>query len=118
MYRIATQRIRRANPGARTVGTGAAAGSVLTAEVWRSIRALSRASLTGPSASGLVRGEVIEMKRSLSRAALAAACVLFFGAAPAEPQSSPALSGLDALYPEMQKLYVDLHQTPELSLHE
>src|SRR5688572_27294446 len=58
------------------------------------------------------------MKRSLSRVALAAACVLFFCASTAQAQSSPALSGLDALYPEMQKLYVDLHQSPELSLHE
>ena len=29
-----------------------------------------------------------------------------------------ALAPLDALYPELEKLYIDLHQTPELSLHE
>ena len=33
----------------------------------------------------------------------------------AKPQ---ALAPLDALYPELDKLYIDLHQTPELSLHE
>ena len=31
---------------------------------------------------------------------------------------NPALAPLDALYPELDKLYLDLHQTPELSLHE
>lgn len=30
----------------------------------------------------------------------------------------PALQGLDALYPEMETLYRELHQAPELSLHE
>ncbi len=58
------------------------------------------------------------MKRSLPRVALAAALALFSFAASAEPPTSPVLSGLDALYPEMEKLYVDLHQSPELSLHE
>jgi hippurate hydrolase len=29
-----------------------------------------------------------------------------------------ALAPLDGLYPELDKLYLDLHQTPELSLHE
>lgn len=58
------------------------------------------------------------MKRSFSRVAIAAACALLFHATSAEPQTSPALSGLDGLYPEMEKLYVDLHRTPELSLHE
>ena len=58
------------------------------------------------------------MKRSLPRVALAAALALFGFAASAEPPTSPVLAGLDALYPEMEKLYVDLHQNPELSLHE
>lgn len=31
---------------------------------------------------------------------------------------TPALEGLDALYPELDRLYMDLHQNPELSLHE
>jgi hippurate hydrolase len=30
----------------------------------------------------------------------------------------PALAPLDAIYPDLDKLYIDLHQTPELSLHE
>ncbi|MGH9367004.1 MAG: amidohydrolase [Thermoanaerobaculia bacterium] len=31
---------------------------------------------------------------------------------------SPALAPLDALYPDLEKLYLDLHQSPELSWHE
>jgi amidohydrolase len=31
---------------------------------------------------------------------------------------SPALAPLDAFYPDLDKFYIDLHQTPELSLHE
>jgi amidohydrolase len=31
---------------------------------------------------------------------------------------SPALKPLEAIYPDLDALYVDLHQTPELSLHE
>ena len=30
----------------------------------------------------------------------------------------PALAPLDSIYPDLDKLYIDLHQTPELSLHE
>ena len=58
------------------------------------------------------------MKRSFPRVALAAVLALSSAAAFAEPPSSPMLAGLDALYPEMEKLYVDLHKSPELSLHE
>ena len=32
--------------------------------------------------------------------------------------SAPALAPLDSMYPDLEKLYIDLHQTPELSLHE
>src|SRR6266550_3654855 len=32
--------------------------------------------------------------------------------------SSPVLAPLDAIYPDLEVLYTDLHQTPELSLHE
>ena len=32
--------------------------------------------------------------------------------------SPPELSGLDALYPSLDALYIDLHRNPELSLHE
>ena len=31
---------------------------------------------------------------------------------------SPALAPLNGIYPDLEALYVDLHQTPELSLHE
>ena len=33
-------------------------------------------------------------------------------------QSSAVLAPLDAIYPDLEKLYLDLHQTPELSFHE
>ncbi|MEO8430719.1 MAG: amidohydrolase [Acidobacteriota bacterium] len=32
--------------------------------------------------------------------------------------SNPALAPLEALYPELERLYLDFHQTPELSRHE
>jgi amidohydrolase len=36
----------------------------------------------------------------------------------AEPAGSPVLAPLDAIYPDLEKLYIDLHQSPELSFHE
>ncbi len=43
----------------------------------------------------------------------------FFASATASRADGPAeLAGLDALYPSLDALYCDLHQTPELSLHE
>jgi hippurate hydrolase len=33
-------------------------------------------------------------------------------------QNPPELAGLDALYPSLDALYIDLHKNPELSLHE
>jgi hippurate hydrolase len=33
-------------------------------------------------------------------------------------QNPPELAGLDALYPSLDTLYIDLHKNPELSLHE
>lgn len=54
------------------------------------------------------------MKRSLMLA------MVFLAAATALAQKAlpPALAPLDGLYPELDKLYLDLHQSPELSLHE
>jgi len=40
------------------------------------------------------------------------------GAALAADAPSPVLGGIDALYPELDALYRDLHQSPELSLQE
>jgi metal-dependent amidase/aminoacylase/carboxypeptidase family protein len=53
-------------------------------------------------------------------ASLSAAPLLIsaFASAQGVPPKSPALAPLDGLYPELDKLYLDLHQTPELSLHE
>ncbi len=36
----------------------------------------------------------------------------------AAPPKNPAIVPLDAIYPDLEKLYIDLHQTPELSQHE
>jgi hippurate hydrolase len=51
-------------------------------------------------------------------AALVAALAVVSVAAAVDSSSAPALAPLDALYPDLEKLYIDLHQTPELSLHE
>ena len=51
-------------------------------------------------------------------AALIAVLAFVSAAAAADSSSTPALSPLEALYPDLEKLYIDLHQTPELSLHE
>jgi hippurate hydrolase len=36
----------------------------------------------------------------------------------ADPAVSPVLVPLDAIYPDLERLYLDLHQNPELSFHE
>ena len=56
------------------------------------------------------------MRRTVLAALLTYACSgLVRGA---DPARNPALSGADALYPELENLYIDLHQTPELSFQE
>jgi len=58
------------------------------------------------------------MKRGFA-IALAAGCLASsLVAAEAGAPPNAALARLDALYPDLQKLYVDLHQNPELSFHE
>src|SRR5712692_9498762 len=53
---------------------------------------------------------------------LAVATLLFSLSVSAQPAKqetkSPALAPLDALYPDLDAFYIDLHRTPELSLHE
>jgi len=55
-------------------------------------------------------------------AAPALATLLALPAASAPPKASArmaaALAPLDAAYPDLERLYIDLHQNPELSLHE
>ena len=51
-------------------------------------------------------------------AAPALATLLALPAASAPPKASPALAPLQAAYPDLDALYLDLHQNPELSLHE
>ena len=43
-----------------------------------------------------------------------AVLALLLAAAPGQG-TPPAISGLDALYPQLDALYIDLHQKPELS---
>src|SRR5215813_4587492 len=53
--------------------------------------------------------------------ALAAAVVASLLASPnasAPPAASPALAPLSSIYPDLEALYIDLHQNPELSFHE
>src|SRR6476659_10528892 len=50
---------------------------------------------------------------------LAATLVLWTAAAlRGQAAAPPALAPLDGLYPDLEKFYIDLHQTPELSRHE
>jgi amidohydrolase len=54
------------------------------------------------------------MKRSL----MIAAMLLVANRTLAQKAPPPALAPLDGLMPDLEKLYLDLHQSPELSLHE
>jgi hippurate hydrolase len=49
---------------------------------------------------------------------MTATVLLAAGTTLAQKTPSPALSPLDALMPDLEKLYLDLHQSPELSLQE
>jgi len=44
--------------------------------------------------------------------------VVLLGSRPVMADGPPELAGLDALYPSLDALYIDLHKNPELSLHE
>lgn len=50
--------------------------------------------------------------------AVSAAALILPGRVGAGAPLPPSLSGLDAVYPSLDALYRDLHQNPELSLHE
>jgi amidohydrolase len=59
------------------------------------------------------------MRRSVLLFAFASAAALGFASSrAADAAPPPVLAPLDALYPDLQKLYFDLHRNPELSLHE
>ena len=50
---------------------------------------------------------------------LMAALIVGMASSIVEAQTaSPAMAPLDSVYPDLEKLYLDLHQTPELSNHE
>ena len=44
--------------------------------------------------------------------------VVLVGSRPLMGAGPPELAGLDALYPSLDALYIDLHKNPELSLQE
>ncbi|HYK41617.1 MAG TPA: amidohydrolase [Thermoanaerobaculia bacterium] len=54
----------------------------------------------------------------IAPACAALAALLVVSAAAPAAEAPPQLSGLDALYPSLDALYIDLHRNPELSLHE
>lgn len=56
------------------------------------------------------------MKISVARLILALVAISVFSTAQTKQLSLQAQ--IDQIYPKIQSLYVDLHQTPELSLHE
>ena len=58
------------------------------------------------------------MKQFLSGLATAVVVLAATVASAAGPAPSPVLAPLDAIYPDLEKLYLDLHQSPELSFHE
>src|SRR5450432_2198120 len=62
----------------------------------------------------------VDAPRFPSRVGLALSLLIAFApvarAAPAD--GPPELAGLEAIYPSLDALYLDLHQSPELSLHE
>ena len=79
------------------------------------------AFLTRSAASGVVgRPPGGSMKiRTIAVLAGALASAWLGAAEPAKSSastSSPVLAPLDAIYPDLEKLYLDLHQTPELSV--
>src|SRR5262252_6367890 len=55
-------------------------------------------------------------RRRLMKRLLLAATISIAGAAAMLGQAAPP--ALDSIYPDLEKLYIDLHQTPELSQHE
>ena len=57
------------------------------------------------------------MRKTASLTAALLFLSAFSSAQSAQPKN-PALAPLDGLYPELDRLYLDLHQSPELSLHE
>ena len=58
------------------------------------------------------------MKRTFAIAIAAACLASLLSAVDALSPGGASLAGLDALYPDLRNLYVDLHQNPELSFHE
>ena len=58
------------------------------------------------------------MQRTFAIAIAAACLASLLSAVDALSPGGASLAGLDALYPDLRNLYVDLHQNPELSFHE
>jgi amidohydrolase len=66
----------------------------------------------------LGKSKEVAMRFPTAAAAFLASLLLISPAPLAAADSPPELSGLDALYPSLDALYIDLHRNPELSLHE
>ena len=62
--------------------------------------------------------DALRILPGISLAPLALIATLLVGVHSARADTSAALAALDALYPTLDALYIDLHQNPELSLHE
>ena len=65
--------------------------------------------------SDRVTGREFRGSRGLLAAAVAAAA---FHAGTLRAERPASLTGLDAVYPSIDSLYIDLHRNPELSLQE
>ena len=70
----------------------------------RSVR-LPSTDATGPVASAGLRFRTV-------------ITIVLLASRPLPAAGPPELAGLDALYPSLDALYIDLHKNPELSLQE
>jgi hippurate hydrolase len=58
------------------------------------------------------------MKHLLASAATAAMCLIAPSAFARDAAPAVTQQAIDAMYPDIEKLYVDLHRNPELAFHE
>ncbi len=63
-------------------------------------------------------GTRARLRHQACPAIVTAILFMSFGAGPAHAADESALKGLDAIYPSLDALYIDLHKNPELSLQE
>jgi amidohydrolase len=63
-------------------------------------------------------GEIFSFRAGARQRLFALMAILLLGSWQASGGVAPELAGLQALYPSLDSLYIDLHKNPELSLHE